>query len=407
MNIDLLELGKQKNFCILPFIAIQTYLIDGKIGLSPCCKMHSLTFLDPEDPAHESKIEEYLNHPILTSVREDFLNGKIHKLCTNCFLGADNVLYPREKYNNFENLVTNMGVNPIIDTEKPEVKVLNLASSNVCNLRCRMCSGHNSTLIQKALEPEKKVIKIESKSVLSKFDVVNNSLLSGIEGVIITGGEPLLDEDNLKYIEAAVAQGAKMISMSSNLMVDKYNFIDKMNELGKKIHINLTVSVDGGKELNEYVRNNLQHQKVKENLNRLRDAENVHVFLAFTCSAYNFHGATDFLKFGLENLGKRFKARISVVEYPTHLNFKSLPIKVREILYTRTKAELSEINPDDFLYPDNIRAFISTVIAYMEESKNAPFDLERFNRFKGYSKMLDSTYGTNILSVIPELEEYW
>src|SRR5574343_1574119 len=128
MIIDILELGKQKNFCILPFIAIQTYLIGGKLGLSPCCKMHSLVFSDLEDNNFDDVMNAYFNNGTLQSVKQSFLDGKIPKLCSSCFIDADNVLYPREKYNNFTSMVNDLGANPTVDTDNPSIKVVNLAS---------------------------------------------------------------------------------------------------------------------------------------------------------------------------------------------------------------------------------------------------------------------------------------
>lgn len=139
---------------------------------------------------------------------------------------------------------------------KLEVKsptVVSLIMTDVCNLQCRHCQNfwreediRTSTLTRDQID-----------LLLSRF------VEAGIFHVVISGGEPLLFQDNLEYLVKKLLDNEISISLNSNLILATPDKMKRLRDLGVD-HI-LTSLNSHEPEVNDYV------SRGQDSLSAIRD----------------------------------------------------------------------------------------------------------------------------------------
>lgn len=160
--------------------------------------------------------------------------------------------------NELENLINRFNLKFNEDSNKeiftsynPKVlKVLRLIISNTCNLKCKYCYADEGTYKSNKLFMETH----ESKQILDElfkhFDV--------IEEISFFGGEPLL---NIKVIEFVCKYLNDKFNMGEIIHKPRFSLVtngtlinDKFIKLVNEYKINITISVDGPKDINDELR---------------------------------------------------------------------------------------------------------------------------------------------------------
>ena len=138
-----------------------------------------------------------------------------------------------------------------------KLKFLEFGLGNYCNLKCRTCANDLSTTWT------------DDEKILSKFyedRVVNNSVLNidkfwkqqdfkNVELIKFTGGEPMIHPNFCNLIDDIIAAGnSKNITLqiyTNASWIPNEKILNKLN-IFKKIEIYL--SIDGTKKVNDYIR---------------------------------------------------------------------------------------------------------------------------------------------------------
>ncbi len=163
-------------------------------------------------------------------------------------------------------------------------KYLDIRFGNLCNLKCRMCTGLYSKKFGEELESIAN--KDESFRLLApdsakayNFDWYDNpnfwtelkDYMPYVELLYLTGGEPTLVQGNYEFLQQLIDQGyAKNIGLVFNTNVT--NFQDRfLNIISKFKHVTLNLSIDGIGGVQEYIRYPSKWKAIEKNMNMLMD----------------------------------------------------------------------------------------------------------------------------------------
>jgi MoaA/NifB/PqqE/SkfB family radical SAM enzyme len=276
MDRDLQKL-MSKTFCVYPWMH-QMVDTDGSVKL--CCIAETPTKKPEGSHMHVSKnkLSDLWNDPYMVNVRQRMLNGEQVKDCGQCYRKERKDEFSfRQKANNdwdIDNIDTTLINLP---------KYLDIRFGNLCNLRCRMCTGIYSNELGEELEsiadkneqfrllgPDSaKTYTFNWYSDEAKIWVELEKYVPFLELIYLTGGEPTLVEGNYKFLQKLIDSGdSKRISLvfNTNVTNAQKRFLDIISKF-KRISLNL--SIDGTKGIQEYIRYPSKWTAITKNLNTI------------------------------------------------------------------------------------------------------------------------------------------
>lgn len=272
-----------KHYCPIPFhhMAIRP---NGTV--QPCCYFNWNDV--PADFTLDYK-NLFYDHPFMNQIREDLRQDKPVAGCSKCYKAEQltgrsmRTEYIREERLGFSET----------PPETPTLTYIDLALSNVCNNRCRMCSYELST----NWYSDAKKLGVEIPRGLiehnNNFDDIDFSKINYIKMI---GGEPLMEQD--KFID--VLKRCRLDTM--NILVTTNTTVRPNEELlyllnqCKKVRWNLSIDAFG--TLNDFLRKGSKWEEVKANIHWFMDAFPGLVNVNGVVSIYNannFYELTDYV----------------------------------------------------------------------------------------------------------------
>lgn len=181
------------------------------------------------------------------------------------------------------------------ESEGIKIKNLVLLISNACNFNCEYCQ------IEKNIEQGKQINMTEeiAESAINLF--LENQDNDAIKTVTITGGEPFLNPEILKFIIEKADQeiANKRIVLFTNGSLVTQPFID----LFKKHDVLVLLSMDGPKEMHDHARKTAQgdgtFEKVFHSYKQLSKA-GVNVGISAVGGPHNIHELEKLINFFLD-----------------------------------------------------------------------------------------------------------
>ena len=316
-----------KHRCLLPFHHIA---IRPNNQVYPCCQFrHEHT---PKDLNLDHK--DVFNHPFMGELRDYMVKDIPHPGCEMC--------YDQEKISNGTHsmrldFVRDLGT---VVPEKPILTHVDLALSNVCNNRCRMCNPELSTnwyndakkLGDEFFPPVKLSGIINSKPILDNYDLTNLRYLK------LIGGEPLMEQDKFIDLLNRCNLDQLRILLTTNTTIiprpDLHNLLKKCNV----VWVNLSVDAYG--DLNSFLRKGSKWENVVKTMSWF--AENfpkkskIHGIISIY-NVNNFHLLEEFVK-------NTYKGNLIVewqmVDGPNWMQPCNLPKNAKDEIF----ANLSKLN---------------------------------------------------------------
>jgi MoaA/NifB/PqqE/SkfB family radical SAM enzyme len=399
-----------KTFCILPFVHMSTTTI-GELKL--CCRSEAVANISSEnlsDVWQSSKLQE---------VRADLINGVRRKECKACWKLEDlgmislrmgqNIMRSEVNTERIMSWVRSKEVQPLQNIE--------LKLSNICNLKCRMCSPIASTPWMRDWEKVADIYsegdardinesfawqKKKREPVLDFFMHNENFLrdfekiAESIEELEFAGGEPLLDGLHYEVLKRVESRAQEItLKYSTNLMVlgtAKYKALEVWPKFKQ---VKLTVSVDGPAQLNEYIRTGTQSEIFEKNLQLVRQLGNVTLKASTCVSAYNAPFLADTLRY-VSQLGMSWYS--NRVSSPRFLDARILPHSIRD----KIVAELRQFTHEDLerMGYTSTQATMSLRTAHdcaswLEDSSLDSQASGEFNKLTDYIRRLDAIRKTD------------
>lgn len=459
-NAEDSELGKYQreiesvsgspSFCVLPWIHFATRP-NGDMRL--CCsanasgagKDHEVGLVKMENgrPANfgvETPMEAW-NNEYMRSVRTTMLNGEIPNSCRKCF--------EEEKLGVVSKRVWETGTWHKDDIDIPELirqtkedgtvpknlKYLDLRLGHTCNIKCVMCSPHDSSKWVKDWKQLIPVLQVDEVKQQMQWDQseFNNKWhekdtfweemyrqIPNLKQVYFAGGEPLMIKEHKDFIEEIVRQGYQdkiLLRYNSNgLLVDE----DLIKLWSKFKKVKFAVSMDAAYERDEYIRFPTDWNTVDRTLHLLDNTpDNIQTSLATAIQIFNVKHLPDFMKWKVESGFKKLNlgnvpggvqmggglVNMHLLYIPTFLSIQILPKEdkqeVRE-LYMDFKDWLwkNYRQDDDFwkVNPYGWRRW-EAVMNHMDAQDNSYL----LPGFKDYVNRLDSIRNLDAKTIFPEL----
>ncbi len=374
-------------------------------------------------------IAEVWNSDYMKTVRLQMLEGKVPPSCTKCFEEESKGIVSKRQW---ESVVWNqrLDITTIIDATGEDgslpvdIPYFDLRLGNLCQLKCIMCSPHDSSSWIKEWKiqyPKYKTIELkQDQQWSSDFDYTwykKGSFLSDMQSqaynireLYFAGGEPLLIPEHYKILEFMVETGA------AKLCVLRYNsngleLPEKLFELWKHFkQVKFNFSIDAVGSRNDYIRYPSKWENVIANLQRLDDTpDNIIVNIACAVQLLNVLNVPDlvhwkesmnFKKINLPPYGAGLIGT-HLVYLPSYLNVRVLPTHLKDKVKKQVDYFCSQRTLDqEFVNnPYGLTRWQGLVQYMMAEdwSHKIPMLLD-------YLNTCDQTRGTNFRNIFPEID---
>ena len=374
-------------------------------------------------------IAEVWNSNYMKTVRLQMLEGKVPPSCTKCFEEESKGIVSKRQW---ESSVWNerLDMATIIDATGEDgslpvdIPYFDLRLGNLCQLKCIMCSPHDSSSWIKEWKlqyPKYKTIELkQDQQWNSDFDYTwykKGSFLSemrsqayNIRELYFAGGEPLLIPEHYKILEFMVETGA------SKQCVLRYNsngleLPEKLFELWKHFkEVKFNFSVDAVGTRNDYIRYPSKWTDVVSNLERLDDTpNNITVNIACAVQLLNvmnipelvhWKESKNFKKINLPPYGAGLIGT-HLVYLPSYLNVRVLPRHLKDKVAQQVEYFCSRRSADkEFMTnPYGIKRWQGLVQYMMGEDWS-----NKLPMLEDYLTVTDQQRGTDFRKTFPELD---
>ena len=311
-------------FCPLPWININVD-IDGQ--LLPCCKWTPGDIKLPN--LKEGRIDELWNGEAFKTIRQKFLDGEKLKECRECWNMEDAGMTSYRQSVRETRWVENGTYSGVLASPP---KMYDFMFSNLCNMKCRICTGEFSSLILNENiklgvthnKPEHKYW-LNSKILETENEPILMSWLTDCKTIQMTGGEPTISSENIKLLDTIIEMGyAKNItfSMNTNAKIVSHKFLDKLEKFNK---VRISLSIDDIGKRFEYQRHPSKWTTILGNIDKYIDTS-FETIIWCTVSLFNVYYIQELLDWA------PCKVKLNALHLPEHYNIKNIPNFTKELL---------------------------------------------------------------------------
>ena len=279
----------------------------------PCC-------LETDNAARISKISDGIlksfNHQKLIQLRQDLTHGF-----------NENTQYACKRCESLEsrNQQSMRTTTPTYSGSR-ELKVLQFKMSNKCQLTCAHCGPDRSSGWRKILNIKPHVI--DAFEVTTDFLDELKLLLPQLEVLKFTGGEPFLDPNHWKILEALQAADrshCRLEYITNGLVRPKHNLWEGWKD------ITCSVSADGYKDSFEWFRRGASWEELVDGVEDLKTRSSVNINFAVTpYTIQDYHNAKDFWRCDILSYPVVYPNHASLLNFPRSLitsidNYNTIP----------------------------------------------------------------------------------
>ena len=444
------DLSNSQTFCVLPWIHFATRP-NGDMRL--CCSAnssgagndHTIGLVKNEKgiPANfgkETPMSAW-NNEYMRSVRTTMLEGNIPKSCSKCYEEESKGVASKRMWETGTWIQDGIDIPELIrqtqdDGTVPEKLVyLDLRLGHTCNLKCVMCSPHDSS---RWVEDHKKIYPLfQAKELKEQMDwdpnKFNNSWhenpdfwkemyaqIPNLKQVYFAGGEPLMIKEHRLFLEEIIRQGYAdkiLVRYNTNGLLLNDDIIDLWKQF-KLVRVG--ISIDALNEKNWYIRYPSEWSTIVENLHKLdQTPDNIQVSIATAIQILNIKHLPDFARWkikqkfkkinfqnimeGLEGGGGIFNMHLLYI--PTFLSIKCLPAEdkaeVRKSFAEFANWLHEHYRQDDDFWKKNPYGWRrwQAILDFMDSEDHTA----QLSAFRDYIVKLDSLRKTNFKLIFPEI----
>ena len=445
------KLSSSDTFCILPWIHFATRP-NGDMRL--CCSAnasgagndHTVGLVKNEtgQPANfgrETPMSAW-NNEYMRSVRTTMLEGKIPSSCTKCFQEESNGVASKRMWETGSWIQDDIDIPELIkqtqeDGTIPEKLVyLDLRLGHTCNLKCVMCSPHDSS---KWVADHKKIFPLfEHKELKQQMQWDRNDFnnfwhenpdfwkemyaqIPNLKQVYFAGGEPLMIREHKWFLEEIIRQGYAdkiLIRYNTNgLLVDE-EIITLWSKF-KKVKVGFSIDAVGDR--NWYIRYPSDWATIEKNLHRLDNTpDNIHVSIATAIQILNIKHLADFARWKVQQNFKKINFgnvtggiqagggifNMHLLYIPTFLSIRCLPEEDKKEV-RRSFSELANwlyenYRQDEDFWKHNPYGWKrwQAVLDFMDAEDHT----DLLPAVKEYIERLDTLRKTKFAEVFPEIK---
>ena len=393
-----------KVFCALPF----TYVYVDSLNEYKLC---SDARLSSQINTNDMSILTYFNSNYLKEIRDDMLSGnlseKIRGTCIRCIEREELGLWSRRE-RKIDDYVIKTYENKFINI--PTSDTIKLKFGNLCNLKCLTCGPYSSSRwayertsqnemnIYKELKDEiskashEKYGKLYQESFDYEFEQDVNKLnynfddvfyhelkllLKNIKRIIISGGEPFLNDNFYYFLQWLVDN-----KFSDKLEITVFSNLTKLPKNFKTFYdkfkyFTINISIDGIDKKDEYIRRGTLFKEKDSNIKQMNEYFNL-----------NFCVTLSILNVGYKNEIKNYCLQFNkkpsffnVLVEPFYLQINNLPSEIIKIYENKNEHH----------------------VLYKSDLKN----VDHFKLGIKFLKKYDKIHKTLLIDEWPEFEKYY
>jgi len=317
--------------CKFPFVSL---VVTAEKKIHPCCK-----FTGNLGMLNDKPLSSILADEPYQTLRQQMKDNVWPTACSEC--------YEAEKsYNN--SLRINGGVNTYSGID--HIYVLEISSSNVCNLSCSGCSTRfSSGWLKYAKAIDSDPSKDFYRAVIKENPIIrsnNNALVDNLKTIDLSkchtlffkGGEPFLNNDMLEVLRYfnSINQLSRMrvyVDTSGAVIVDSF-IKEAVSLLSKTKSVQLNLSIDGPANVQEYIRYSAKNMASLDKLCSfigLFEDCNATIVLSPTIMSYNIFLLDKLIEWWLyempTNFSYKLKTDVRLLNFligPEYLSLKAL-----------------------------------------------------------------------------------
>ena len=354
---------------------------------------------------------ESLNNRVFDDIRSKMLNGETIPGCNKCYMeeaatggsmrNVMNSRYDVEKY---------------LDG-KTELRYLEVAFGNYCNLGCRTCnsmlstSWHDDDSVLRQYYPDRiavnQITNVSFNWTSSDFDTV--------EEIKFTGGEPMLHPNFIKFLDVILEGGNEthitLDIFTNTSWIPKAKVLDRLSKFNK---VKIWLSIDGVGPIQDYVRHNSKWEIVKHSAESWCKMEKNNpdvysIILTPTLNMYNVLEFENTVDWWIE-LRKKYDLPLkmnhdagdivlSIVTNPSYLSIINFPNK--KMIIDKLNSYIDSFVVDTPEYRLAYKIAI-TIIRLLEKNISNENQLDEFIK---YTKDLDNLRKQSLKEMNPRLYE--
>ena len=439
------------SFCVLPWIHLATRP-NGDMRI--CCVANAsgadtgdytvgLVKMEDGKPANfgSDLPTEAFNNDYMKSVRKLMLSGEAPASCKKCYDEEARGISSKRIWETATWMHEGIDIQELINETSEDGSVpyklqyLDLRLGHTCNLKCIMCSPHDSSMW---VPEHKKVFPIFQSPLIKKqmdwdSKEFNNywhenpafweqvyEQIPNIKQLYFAGGEPLLIKEHKLFLEEIIRQGyADQITLrynSNGILVN-----DEIIEIWKHFKkVKYAISIDGMGERVEYIRYPTNWKVVEENLWKLENTpDNITTSIAFAVQILNVKHVPDFIKWKVTSGFKKLNldrnvagqllggglVSVHLVWIPTWFSLRVLPkedkAEVRKLFAELKEWLWNNYTQDDEFWKNNPYGWKrwEGILDWMDSEDQSHL----LSDFREYINTMDRQRGTDFRTTFPEL----
>ncbi len=412
------------SFCVLPWIHL---FADEQGAMHPCCRSVGSNSPNVDDEGNTHYVHgtadwnKAWNSSYMKQLRLDMLSGERPKPCERCYMYDDLGIRSHRQHVNegYGDRIPHLLASTSPKGEAP----LNLASidmrlGNLCNLRCRMCSPQASKgLIKEWAAFHKVPVTHKGFDYLNRLDWFSHDDFwkvfikhtDQVERLHFAGGEPFLIPQMFTFLEKLISLGrASKIKLSYNTNLT--TIPERLYDLWPAFKaVRVTVSLDGIREVNEFIRYPSKWETMDRNLKTFDEhAERLNctggLGINSTVQVYNVFSIHQLIDYVGHELNHFEAPNLSILRYPGRYSIQILPKAEKETAKKRLETYLEGFSGRwnkrwDSGQLESVEEGINGVIRHMME-EDQPGHLNDFMNWNGHQ---DAFRQQDARAVIPEL----
>ena len=438
-------------FCALPWIHFATRP-NGDMRL--CCSAnasgagndHKVGLVKDESgkPANfgNSKPMDAWNNDYMKSVRRTMMAGKVPKSCTKCFDEESKGVVSKRLWETLCWYFDDVDIDDLLrqtasDGTVPEkLRYLDLRLGHTCNIKCVMCSPHDSSRWMQDHSKLMSRLKNPAVTTQMQFDKTEfdnkwhekssfwddmHAQIPNLKQVYFAGGEPLMIKEHKQFIEEILRQGYQdqiLLRYNSNGLLVDNDLIDMWKRFRK---VKFAISMDACRERDEYIRFPTNWNTVETNLRMLDNTpDNITASLATAIQILNVKHLPAFMKWKIESNFRKINfeygpgdiqmggglVSMHLLYLPTFLSIQVLPKEDKQEVrerYAEFKSWLwNNYRQDDDFWKSNPYGWKrwEAVMDHMDAEDKS----DQLSGFREYITELDTIRGNSAKTVFPELK---
>jgi pyruvate-formate lyase-activating enzyme len=376
-------LKTNKSLCLYPFInLINDY------GSAVMCQKNSNPLTKIE------LITDWSTDPAFMPIRNNMLSGlQMPDKCKICYAREEE---GGESARQFESLEWAIHLKLTNKQELKNIKtpaLYEIRPSNKCNIMCRMCDDKHSHLI----EEENKTLGLPPIDERWKYQnfPYDKIEFDTVKRIYWAGGEPTIMPEFYAFLRRCIEQ--KQTNFDLCIGTNGMKISNKLLELLKEFpQVTFSISFDGYKKVNDYVRWGSDFDTITDNCHRIVSEGH---YLAFQ-TVFSLYNATRIHEI-YEFYDREFPGLNSLVQPAGGFNlylepwYNPLREQVLESMYRCKETQV---------YYNGGRNTNSLVDEMINRYENYEYNPTILAEFFQYNDQLDQARGSRLIDYIPELE---